>query len=64
MQHCLKVLWHLCITRQETVMVRLLERNSQVIESTAAHKFADILSNCTPGQARCLYIKATLFIQP
>lgn len=59
MQH----LWYmvpLCIIRQETVTVKHLERNSQVAESCAARKIANILSNCAPRQARCLYIKANL----
>lgn len=34
----------LCISRPQTVTVRYLERNSPVVESSAAHKIANTLS--------------------
>lgn len=54
----------LYVLRQETVTIRHLERNSQVARSSAACKIANILSNCTPGQVRCLYIKGNFIHIP
>lgn len=45
MQHLSKrFMSPLCITRPETAMVSFLERNSPVVESSAAHKITNILS--------------------
>lgn len=54
----------LWILKEETVTIRHLERNSQVVRSSAACKIANILSYCTPGQARCLYIKGNFIHIP
>lgn len=45
MQHLSKSFMSpLCISRQETVTVRYLDRNSPVVEPSAAHKIINILS--------------------
>lgn len=56
----------LCIFRQQKnkITIRHLEINSQVVWSNTACKIGNNLSNCTPGQARCLYKKGNFINIP